>query len=521
MKRTVLPALVLAVAVLCAYHGSFRGAFVFDDGLRIVENPRIRRVWPPWDAMTATSRPLVQLSFAANYAAGGLDPRGYHAVNLAVHVLATLVLFAFLRGTLVRPAFPASVRDAAPGLAFASALLWGVHPLGTQAVTYVVQRSEALVSLCYLLVLYAFVRGVEAPRPGRWWVLAIASAALGAGCKAVIVSAPLLVALYDRVFVARSLREMLARRRTLYLGLATVWPLAALVLARGSDDWSRSAGLSFGRVGLGQYAAAQPAVVLHYLRLVLWPDPLVLDYAWPVPNGPGDVAPALLAIAGLLAATVWALRRAPGVGFFAAWFFLVLLPSSSVVPIADLAFEHRVYLALAGPVVLVVLGAHAVLGRLGRRAGAVEVAVLIAVAATLGALTARRNLDYASPHAIWADTVAKRPANARAHQNLAVVLDDEGRLADAVAGYEAAIRLRPEYADALSSLGWALYRQGDAERAVGYYRAALAAEPWHAGAHANLGVALADRGRTAEAIAEFTEALRVSPGSPQAHYNLG
>lgn len=513
--------LLLALAVLCAYHGSFGGAFVFDDLPRIVENPHIRRAWPPWEAMTDTSRPLVQLSFALNYALGGLDVRGYHAVNLIIHVLAVLALFGVVRRTLARSVFPASIRSAAPALALASALVWAVHPLQTQAVTYVVQRSESLMSLCYLLVLYCFIRGVDSPAPGRWYGLALASAVLGATCKPVIATAPLLVALYDRIFVARSARELLARRWPLYLGLAGIWPLVGLVLARGAADWSNSAGLSFASITPAQYAATEPGVVIHYLGLVLWPHSLVLDYGWPVAETARDVVPAAVLIGALLGATLWALQRWPGVGFFAAWFFLVLLPSSSAIPIADTAFEHRMYLPLAGVVVLVVLGAHAAFRRLPGGGGVAGTAALVVAAGALTALTVRRNLDYRSELAIWTDTVAKRPANARAHQDLAVVLDREGRLAEAIAEYEQALRLRPSYADALSSLGWAVYRRGEAERAVGYYRAALEADPWHAGTHTNLGVALADQGKTAQAVAEFTVALGASPGSPEAHYNLG
>jgi tetratricopeptide (TPR) repeat protein len=512
---------LLAAAGLCAYADSFDGVFLFDDLQRIVQNPHIRQLWPPSVTLGGTSRPLVQLTFALDWAASGPSVWSYHLLNVAVHVLAALALFGVVRRTLVRAAWPAEIRAAAPGLALASALLWTVHPLHTQAVTYLVQRGESLMSLCYLLVLYCVIRGIDSDAPWRWYVPAVASMALGAASKPVIVTAPLLVLLWDRIFAARSLRELLARRRGLYAGLAAGWLLVGALLAHAPGDWQESAGFSAVPATPARYAATELGVVTHYLRLAVWPHPLVLDYGWPIAAGTADVLPGALVVGTLLAATAWALRRRPAAGFFGAWFFLVLAPSSSLIPIADPAFEYRMYLPLAGVVVLLALGAHRLLGRLPRLAGAVQVATVAVAAAALAAVTLRRNLDYRSELAMWTDTVAKRPANARAHMNLGVVLDGLGRLPEAVARYEEALRLRPEYPDALSSLGSAVARRGDLDRAIGYYRAALALQPWHDGARTNLGAALAAQGRAEEAIAEFTEALRTNPGSAQAHYNLG
>jgi tetratricopeptide (TPR) repeat protein len=520
MSVRKLAPLVLLVAALCAYHNSFAGAFVFDDLLRIPSNLRIRRLWPPWETMAGTSRPLVQLTLALNYAVGGLEPWSYHVFNLGVHVLVALVLFGVLHRTLGRSVWPAAIREAAAPLALASAVLWTVHPLTTQAVTYVIQRSEALTSLFYLLVLYCVIRGIDGP-PVPWYAAAVACTALGAAAKPVIASAPVLVLLWDRCFAAGSIRTALARRPLLYVGLvAGLVPLPVL-LAAAPGDWSRSAGFSFQRVTIGEYAATQPAVVMHYLRLAVWPQPLVLDYGWPVAGTAADVLPGVAVIGALLAATVWALRRQPAIGFFAAWPFVVVFPSSSVIPIVDLAFEHRMYLALAGIVVLMVLGAYALVRRVPRHAAGLATALFVLVMATLATLTVRRNHDYRSERAIWTDTVAKRPENPRAHLNLGVALERDGELGAATAEFRAALRLRPTYANALSSLGFAMYKQGDPEGAIRYFRAALASEPWNDGAHTNLGVALGDQGKLDEAITHLTAALRTNPASAQAHYNLG
>jgi tetratricopeptide (TPR) repeat protein len=500
---------------------SFRGAFVFDDLLRIVPNLHIRRLWPPADVLAGTSRPLVQATLALNWALSGLDPWSYHAFNLAVHVAAALVLLALLRRTLAGPPWPAPVRDAADGLALGIALLWAVHPLQTQAVTYVIQRSEAMVGLFSLLVLYCVARGVDSRVAWRWYAGAIGCGLVGALTKPVIVTAPFLALAWDRTFAARSWRELRARRGWLYLALLVAAASAGAVLLHFRGDWSRSAGFSFGRVSAGEYAASQPAVVAHYLRLVVWPRPLVLDYGWPVARRAADVVPGAIVVGLVVVATLWALRRRPGLGFFGLWFLLALAPSSSVVPIADLAFEHRMYLASAGAIAALVLVADELLRRASPRGRTIGAALAATVAVVLAAVTASRNLDYRSELAIWTDTAAKRPENPRAHQNLAVALDHDGRLPEAAAEYREALRLRPGYADALSGLGFVLYRQGEKERAVEAYRAALVSEPWNDGAQTNLGVALDDAGKPGEAMGHFEEALATNPTSAEAHYNIG
>src|SRR5688572_8685339 len=165
-RRRSLPACALiAVAIAIAYANAHQGPFVLDDVAAIVENPTIRDFAqaynPPSDrGLPVTGRPIVNLSLAINYRFGGLDPRGYHLVNVALHALAALTLFGLVRRTLEMQASQAVARRARL-VALLAALTWSVHPLATAAVTYIVQRAEILASLFYLLTLYAFLRGKE------------------------------------------------------------------------------------------------------------------------------------------------------------------------------------------------------------------------------------------------------------------------------------------------------------------------------------------------------------------------
>ena len=533
-------AAAIVLAALIAYQNSFSGPFIFDDTMAITDNPTIRDlgrmgdVLSPPTAGSAGSRPLINLSLALNYAVSGLDPWSYHLFNLVIHALAGLALFGIVRRTLLRlgprgEVDPGRVSDATLW-AFAVALLWTVHPLQTESVTFVIQRTESLMGLLYLLTLYcsmrfmvgqssfAPLRGASADKEaGRrvWAALAILACLFGMATKEVMVSAPLIVLLYDRTFIAGTFRAAWAQRRGLYLGLAATWILlGTLVLSNGSRGGA--AGFSTGINGW-TYALTQGHAILHYLRLAAWPHPLVLDYGDGVVSGFWSALPGVLGVLILLVATIVALRRRPALGFVGAWFFAILAPSSSVVPLATQTIaEHRMYLPLAAPVVLAVLGLRA---WLGRRA----FPLLLAAALVLGFLTSLRNEDYRSSVAIWRETLAHNPTSSRVQNNLAVALAEQpGGQADAIAHYEAALRLHPDSIEAHNNLANALARMpGRQADAIGHYEAALRLNPKYVEAHYNLAGTLAEiPGREEEAIGHYDAAIRLRPDYVEAHNNL-
>lgn len=519
---------VLAAAAIAAFANGTRGAFVLDDIVRIVQNPTLAHLWPPPIPGSLASRPILHLTLALNFAAGGLDPWGYHLVNIAIHVLACLTLFAVVRRTFAGPRIPARLAARAPQLAFAIALVWSLHPLQTQAVTYIVQRGESLASLFYLLTLYAVIRSAESRHSWPWNAAAIVACALGMGTKEIAATAPIVVALYDRIFLAGSVREMLRKRGLLYAALAATMVLPFLLVARVPGGESTGFIEGVARITPGSYALTQCAVLVHYLRLVLWPAPLVLDYGWRPAGSLGEVAGQAAILVGLLIGTLWALRRRHPVGFVGAFFFLVLAPTSSIIPIADPAFEHRMYLPLAAAVVLLVLGGDRLLEGFEPRgsggSGAshlVRGLALAAVALGLGSLTARRNLDYRTPLSIWSDIVAKRPLNQRAQFNLGYALELLGRADESLEHYREAVRLAPDYPDARVNLGLALVRKGQIEEGIEHYRRALELKKDWPVVHYDLGIALKLLGKHEEALASLLESLRLQPQSADAHNETG
>ena len=543
--QTMLGGVIIAVAVFAAYGNSLRGPFVFDDLTSIPENPTIRHLAavgqvlsPPSVAGTSVAgRPLVNLSFAVNYAFGGLDVVGYHALNIVIHLLAGLTLFGIVRRTLVRFLAPTLNPTSVPRgpvaagatpdreleqipllLAVTVALLWSLHPLQTESVTFVVQRTESLMGLFYLLTLYCFIRHTEesAISATVWAGLSILTCLLGMATKEVMVTAPLLVLLYDRTFVSGSFREAWRRRQRYYARLAATWLLLGYLVLQAGGRRGGAAGFGLG-VDAWTYGLTQCRAILLYLKLAVWPQPLVVDYGTGVVHHLGEVAPQAVVLLLLLAGTAIALWRRPVLGFLGAWFFVILAPSSSVIPLVQQTVaEHRVYLPLAAVIALVVVGGY-------RFAGRVAIYVSLALAVVAGGVTVLRNSDYRSGIALWSDTVAQVPANPRARNNLGFALDAAGRTTDAVAQYRQALRLQPDYIDAHNNLGAALINiPGGTSEAIAQYQEALRLKPDYPGVHYNLGNALMKiPGRMDEAISHLREALRRDPGFAEAHCSLG
>lgn len=518
-------AVVLAAAILLVYHNALDGPFIFDDETSIVLNPAIRSLWPPWAPLmsppdtTVAGRPVVGISLAVDYALHGLDVAGYHASNIAFHVLAALLLLGVVRSTLRSAPLEGRFGRHATGLALTISLIWALHPLQTESVDYVVERTEILMGVFFLLTLLCTILGSRSSRPWPWYAAAWSSCALGMGSKEVMVVAPLLVLLYDAVFLADSLRAAWSKRRGLYAGLAICWLVLALPVATGAHG--SSAGFSFADLTVPQYAATQPGVILHYLRLCFWPHPLVVDYFdWPTAGTVSEILPAGALVALLLALTAWGLARKPPLGFLGAWFFLILAPTSSFLPLrGQLAAERRMYLPLVPVVALVALGlyrwlptsaAHA--GRVtirSRTAAAVLGAVVVVVVVVLGRISYLRNQDYRSAVSVWSDVVAKRPGNARARNNLGIALSREGRYREAAGHLGEALRLKDDFAEAYNNLGIALARQGRLEPAMETLEAGLRVKPDSHAMHYNLADALARSLRWAEATEHYSEAIRL------------
>jgi tetratricopeptide (TPR) repeat protein len=521
---------VVALAAGLAYANSFNGSFIFDDRVIIVDNLDIRQLWPPWRVLLAHAnidRPLVALSLAINFAISGFDVWSYHLFNLLVHVAAGVALFGVVRRTLLTPGLAARFTDKAFALALVVTLIWTVHPLQTQAVTYIIQRGESMMGMFYLTTMYCAARSFEPQAKLRWTWLAILACAAGMLSKQIMVTAPLMVLMFDYVFAAGSFKRAVATRRVLYAGLACTWLVLAATFAAAPIN--KTAGFGIKAISPLRYFVSEFPVIVHYLQLSVWPSPLVLDYAWPQAASLIRVAPYGIVLALLAGATLWLLVRRKPSGFLGVWFFVILSVSSSLMPFADLAFEHRMYLPLAAVIVLVIIGGYWSVIQLANRlntpsAEAARLVMLVLVVTVIGLLmflTLRRNQDYDNPVVMWADVVAKRPQNPRAHNNLGMMLAERGFVEEASHHFSEACRLEPENVEAQNNLGLALLMSGRVDESEEHLREALRLKPDSADAHYNLGRALASRDQTDEAIGHFKKTLEIDGRYAEAAYHLG
>jgi len=555
---------VLATLCAAAYANTLHAPFIFDDFVTIQTNTSIRHLWPLFDVTATTpaalwGRPLVSLSLKINYALGGYHVTGYHLFNLFVHFLNAMLAFGILRRILFNLHHGEANPCEATGLAYAAAALWMLHPLVTESVTYVTQRTELLMGFFLLSTLYCVIRGTDSQDRMTWYGLAVIACALGTGAKEVMVIAPLLVLAYDCVFGTASARVSLRNHLQLYVGLAASWVVLAALQITTNLRWK--SGVDVYPISRWKYLAMQCAVVTHYLRLAVWPSGLVLDYSdWPESVRLSSLLPRALFLLTLLAATAWAIRRRRWWGFWGAWFFLLLAPSSSFLPLpTEPAAERRMYLPLLA-IISVALGtAWRFCRRLWTRLGwpdgvrlRVGFAAALAVALPLGITTFRRNAQYHSAESIWADTVAKRPHNARAQTSLALALSDAGKKTEAIDHYLIALRLDPDEPIIRNDYATTLLSVGQVDEAVAQYQEALRRAPNYAPARKTLGLItqhrlrvelensqidlaahpndpavhisyaqlLADMGRRGEAIAQYGLALHLDPNNPGAHYNL-
>ncbi len=526
-----LPPLLITLAVFGAYANTLSCPFIFDSVDNISDNPSIRQLWPLNDAFWAPAdkgiagRPIINFSLAVNYAISGSAPWSYHLCNIIIHALAGLTLFGIAFRLLLNhcPGLkipPLTARNTAGFIAMA----WSLHPLQTEAVTYVIQRCESLMGLCFFLTLYAAIRGWESTsRKCRrsWHAAAICACLAGVGCKEVIVAAPLLVLLCDYLLVHRDwkLLRIIRASSGLYIGLLACMVLLAILVGSG-----RTAGSTHGR-NLDAaicYWRAQPEVILHYLYLSIWPASLCLDYWW---TGGAAItqSASLAAVTAMGVLCLYALRQRHPLCYPLIWFFCILAPTS-LYPLPDAMFEHRMYLPLAAVIAILTLSALRLMAGLQltpKSRHVLCIAFATAITGIFGTLTLRRNYQYANRISIWGDTVRKRPQNPRALYNLGHALANSGEYAMAAAYLQQALEHGWDNADTHNHLGLCLYCLGQAHAALPHFMQAVRQRPDYDRAWHNLGMTLVDCDQPQQAMLALQKAEQLGMKGPDLYFNRG
>ncbi|MDP2653018.1 MAG: tetratricopeptide repeat protein [Candidatus Omnitrophota bacterium] len=516
---------ILHLALLGAliYRNAFGVPFIFDDIYTVVNNPAIRDlsslrglwVYDP-------SRFLTHLSFALNFHFGELNVRGYHAVNIVLHALNAMLLYALLVVTWGRASLRQSL-GALPGrwLAFGAAVLFLCHPIQTQAVTYISQRSTLMASFCYLLTILLYFLGSDLRR-WRYYAAAILVFFAGLFTKPIIISLPFALLLWEIFFLRWKGGRVLAARLVPFLILACGVPLLLMLwkyrildvaylsqVTRETEDYSRA-----------EYLFTQFNVLILYIRLLFFPSGQQLDYDFPISRGFWDF-PTWLSFAALALLVVWAVRVFPrhrlfSFGIF--WCLVTLSLESSVFPISDVIFEHRLYLPMAGFAVMAAYGIW-----LAVRTPARFLLVIYLLAAVLGTLTYQRNFFWHDELNFYLDMARRSPNKARIRNNLGNYYVAKGNLAAAVKEYEKALDLDPAFPEALNNLGNIYAETGRREEGKALLERAVAADPRFYEAHYNLGFLLWEQGQEDPRAAwdSFHKALAVNPRFAPAINGLG
>ncbi len=353
-KRFNLVAFVLIAAlILISYSNTFHSAFHFDDNPSIVENQGIRRF--SWDSVVdqfSGTRPIVNLSLLLNYQLSGLNPVGWHIFNIGFHIANSIFVYLFILWTLNLPSLSARYGGVrAKRMALFGSLLFALHPVQTESVTYIISRTELLAAFFYLATFLFFIQGVRTRKSG-YYIGCFFMSFLAMGSKEWAVTLPAMLVLYDFLFIAEGKLKMVLSRSMAYILVALPWGFVAYNLTT-----SKLSGAGFGITGQNNitpwtYQLTSLNVLWTYIRLLFFPVNQNLDYSYPLARTLFEF-PTLLSLIGhmcVVVASLWlyAKKKWTLLPFGAAWFYITLSPTQSFVPILDVIFEHRLYLPSIG-----------------------------------------------------------------------------------------------------------------------------------------------------------------------------
>jgi tetratricopeptide (TPR) repeat protein len=523
--------LLFGVLVFLIYANTLTGPFIFDDKHNIQQNPYIRidRLSPGSIAKAALEspskhRPVANISFALNYYFHRYNPVGYHFVNILIHIINGTLLYLLVKITLLTPALKADYDPFKAGwIPLFTALIWTLHPLQTQSVSYVVQRMNSLATLFYLLCLwfYAKYRLSESTKRSSWLLVGCAaSGVMAIGSKEIAATLPFFIILYEWCFFQGGRPAWFKRKMPLIAGAFFLLVMLSLLFL-GMEPLDRiSAGYVQRNLTPAQRVLTEFRVVIFYLSLLIWPHPsrLNLDHEFMVSNSlmdPVSTLFSLAAIAGAVGTALYLARKTPLISFCILWFFGNLVIESSVIDL-EIIFEHRTYLPSSMLIFMIVsLGFKYIKPR------QICIAVLCMVVAVGSFWTYQRNKVWGDAISLWQDCVAKSPGKARPYNNLGVALGHAGRADAAIENYYHALKINPDYGNAHYNLGSALARKGNLISGIAHLTRAVELEPDSYEAHNNLGIALLKQGQLQEAIAHFRTALQNNAYDSRTHNNLG
>jgi len=545
-KKSVLPLLLICLLGAAVYSNTLDSSFHFDDNSNIVQNTLIKDfkyILHPSRAIDASmeynllstnmfgNRIVGYASLALNYRLGGLDERGYHIFNIAVHLITAMLVFWFALITFKTPRLTGSrLAERARAVALFTALLFVAHPVQTQAVTYIVQRFASLAALFYLASLLSYAGARLARKTSArygLYALTMIFAVLAMKTKEIAFTLPPAIALYELLFFEDTLK-----RRLKYLA-----PLFLTMLIIPATIYFADASVSGGLLDATKVKTDMPRltylftefrVIVTYLRLLALPVNQSLDYLYPKFTSFSDpqVFLSFAFLVSVAALGIFTLRRSRSsapelrlISFGIFWFFLTLSIESSFIPIEDVIFEHRLYLPSVG-VLFAVVSAAFMLGRTHEKLSRAVPVFLVALCLLMSVKAYARNAVWKSEVTLWQDVVEKSPENGRAHTNLGYAYDTRGETEKAIEQYLIAIRIAPDEKSYIN-LAAANKDMGRIDKAIEYLEEAKRHFPYSANVYNNLGVIYYNLDEPEKAIEQYKMAVSINPRDARIHLNLG
>lgn len=523
-------AAIVSICILgiLVYSNSFFGSFHFDDFPSITENIAIRNIanfgniWNFWP-----TRFITYLSVAFNYHVNGLNVFGYHIFNLAIHIISSLLLWWLLKLTFITPAIAKNTIALRSGpIAFFISLIFLLHPIQTQAVNYIIQRATILSSMFYFLSLCLYVKARiklcdnERKKISKiYYIFSIIAAVCSMFSKEVAISLPLTICLYEFCLFKDKNKARL-KYIIPFLLLLLLIPLTMLLTKTVDIEGKRRVGEGITNISSWNYLLTQFRVMVTYLRLLFVPIHQNLDYDYPLKTSLFEfpVMLSILLLGSILISAVKLSKKYVLVSFGIFWFFVALIPESSIIPIKDLIFEHRLYLPMAGFSILLVTGLYYLFQPKRFKLLVVTVFIMVIL---FSAMTYQRNKIWKDEITLWSDVVAKSPGIPRPYNNLGLAYQGHGDLDRALSNYLKSIEIDSKFSEAYNNAGLIYRMQNEFDKALDYFNKALEIDPSNAKIYNNIGVVYYKRGDTEKAFENYSEAIKLNPNLAEAYNNAG
>jgi Flp pilus assembly protein TadD len=510
---------ILTIIIFLIYANSFPVGFHFDDLLSIVHNRNIQQ----WDSFLDMSfwanpnnRPLGYFSFALNYAIHGLNPAGYHLVNILIHLINALLAFK-LTVLLLQFKKPEYSFRRLHTVALIAAVLFAIHPLQTMAVTYIVQRLTLMAAMFYLTGIYSYLKArllrneISARRRMFYFSITGLAFILGMMSKQIVISMPLMLLMAEWLIVqpAENKTPVWIRISAALTGIVVVVLLVTGLMPSETDKISRA-----------DYLMTQSVVLIEYIKLIFWPVHLNLDHFLPVQNSfftTGVISGTLLFL-WMLASIFFLRKKGYALASFGiAWFLIALSVESTFIPISDVMFEHRLYLPLAGFITVAVI--HLDLVWTAKRWKMPMLLVIIMV--FYGWRTIDRNDDWQDEYTLWNKSMKQYPENPRAVNSVGLALKKKGNISQALEYYNKALTLEPGMVEATFNRGIIYFELGDYRTALEAFNEVISKVPGKMDAIAFRALTYGHIGLYEESLADFNAYVAVDPTSPKIYMQRG